>query len=184
MFTSCALRNQALLPPRSCKESRLKRTKSPSPSSALKEHRSNKLLTFKHLLQRQKLRGHWGNFKTKFCTVLIKACTICVEFCSDALSNGGNRDGEKREIKGCIGTSWNWSLLFRSIHRWPLGQAGSQIPFLTARALDPQRLNCMKRLPWIYLVSIHSPLPLYFTCARTQDFPSFLLHLLETAGWV
>ena len=53
--------------------------------------------------------------------------------------------GEKREIKGLHRNQLETEVsLFRSICRWPLGQAGSQIPFLTPRALTYRGLIACK----------------------------------------
>lgn len=100
-----------------------------------------------HLLQRQKLRGHWGNFKPNFRTELIKACTICgiLLICIAIMGGGAIEMGEKREIKGLHRNQLETEVsLFRSICRWPLGQAGSQIPFLTPRALTYRGLIACK----------------------------------------
>lgn len=106
-----------------------------------------------HLLQRQKHRGHWGNFKPNFRTELIKACTICgiLLICITIMGwGGGNREGKKREIKDCIVTEFKTKVsLLRSVHRWRLGQGESQIPFLTLRGLACV-LNFTNMLPQIH----------------------------------
>lgn len=63
-----------------------------------------------HLLQRQKHRGHWGNFKPNFRTELIKACTICgILLICMTVMEGGNGEG-KREGEDCCNRIENSSL--------------------------------------------------------------------------
>lgn len=135
-----------------------------------------------HLLQRQKLRGHWGNFKPNFRTVLIKACTICgiLLICIAIMGGAIEMGKKKRVIKGLHRNQlWN-EALFQINSRQALGQAGSQIPFLTARALTHRGLIAWKVTVEFYLVSIHSPFPILYLCkdSRLSIFPPS--GLLET----
>ena len=52
-------------------------------------------------MQRQKLRGHRGNFKPNFRTVLIKACTICgiLLICIAIMGGGAIEMGKKESDK-------------------------------------------------------------------------------------
>lgn len=139
------------------------------------------MLTFKCICCKDRSSEDTGEISNQISGLcLIKACTICgILLICIAIMGGGNRDGKKRVIKGLHRNQLKLKPSFRSIHRWPLGQAGSQIPFLTARALT-HRGELHERLPWIYLVSIHSPFPILYLCkdSRLSIFPPS--GLLET----